>query len=67
MSQPFGREWNRNLLLGVLFICLSGITSSLMNDFAKILTKSYNTVQISWECVFGHTLFMLAAFPPRTG
>jgi hypothetical protein len=31
--------------LGVLFICLSGITAPLMNGFAELLGKTY-----SWHC-----------------
>ena len=29
VSYPVRRQWDRNLLLGVLFICLSGLTSPL--------------------------------------
>ena len=67
MSHSHRREWDRNLLLGVLFICLSGVTSSLMNGFAKLLTEHYNPVQVSWARVFGHMLFMLTAFAPSSG
>jgi len=61
------RQWDRRLLLGVLFICLSGVTSSLMNGFAKLLGETYNSLQVSWARAFGHVLFMLAVFVPRFG
>ena len=64
---PDRHPWDRNLLLGVLFICLSGVTSPLMNGFAKLLGEHYNSLQISWARAFGHVLFMLAAFVPRFG
>jgi drug/metabolite transporter (DMT)-like permease len=61
------RRWDRRLLLGVLLICLSGVSSSLMQGFAKLLGEQYNSVQVSWARAFGHILFMLAAFLPRRG
>ncbi len=67
MPHPIPRQWDRNLLLGVLFICLSGLTSPLMNGFAKLLGESYSSLQVSWARAFGHVLFMLAVFVPRFG
>ena len=67
MSIPARRQWDRDLLLGVMFICLSGVTSPLMNGFAKLLGESYSSVQVSWARAFGHVLFMLAVFVPRFG
>jgi drug/metabolite transporter (DMT)-like permease len=64
---PTRRQWDPNLLLGVVFICLSGFTSPLMNGFAKLLGESYSSLQISWARAFGHILFMLVAFVPRFG
>ncbi len=61
------RQWDRNLLLGVLFICLSALTSPLMNGFAKLLGESYSSLQVSWARAFGHVMFMLCAFVPRFG
>lgn len=61
------REWDRNLLLGVLFICLSALTSPLMNGFAKLLGENYSSLQVSWARAFGHVIFMLCAFVPRFG
>lgn len=61
------RDWDRNLLLGVLFMCLSGLTSPLMNGFAKLLGEHYSSLQVSWARAFGHVVFMLATFVPRFG
>ena len=67
MLLPSRHQWDRNLLLGVLFICLSGVTSPLMNGFAKLLGESYSSLQVSWARAFGHVVFMLIAFVPRFG
>jgi hypothetical protein len=42
--RPPRHQWDRNLLLGVLCICLSGFTSPLMNGFAKLLGESYSSL-----------------------
>src|SRR4029077_15280510 len=67
LSVPARREWDVNLLLGILFICLSGITSPLMNGVAKLLGETYSSLQVSWARAFGHILFMLAVFVPKFG
>jgi drug/metabolite transporter (DMT)-like permease len=67
MSYPPRRQWDRDLLLGVMFICLSGLTSPLMNGFAKLLGEQYSSMLVSWARAFGHVLFMLATFVPRFG
>ncbi len=61
------RPWDTTLLLGIFFICLSGLTSPLMNGFAKLLGENYSSLQVSWARAFGHILFMLAVFVPRFG
>jgi hypothetical protein len=61
------RQWDRDLLLGVLFICLSCVTSPLMTGVAKLLGQTYSSVQVSWARAFGHVLFMLIVFLPRSG
>lgn len=61
------RNFDRNLLLGIMFILLSGLTSPLMNGFAKALDEHYNSMQVSWARAFGHVVFMLAVFVPRFG
>ena len=62
-----GRVWDRRLLLGILFICLSGIVFPVMNGFAKMLGAEYSTLQVSWARAFGHFVFILLAFLPREG
>ncbi len=62
-----GRIFDRRLLLGVLFICCSGMIFPVMNGFAKILGAEYSTLQVSWARAFGHFVFLLAAFLPRGG
>jgi drug/metabolite transporter (DMT)-like permease len=62
-----GRIWDRRLLLGILFICLSGIVFPVMNGFAKMLGAEYSTLQVSWARAFGHFVFILLAFLPREG
>jgi drug/metabolite transporter (DMT)-like permease len=67
MTYRTRRQWDRDLLFGVLFICLSGLTSPLMNGFAKLLGETYSSLQVSWARAFGHVLFMLVTFVPRFG
>jgi drug/metabolite transporter (DMT)-like permease len=67
MRDPAPRQWDRGLLLGVLFICLSGLTSPLMQGFAKLLGENYSSLQVSWARAFGHLVFMLVVFVPRFG
>ena len=67
MLSPTRRQWDKGLLLGVMFICLSGVTSPLMNGFAKLLGQHYNSLQVSWARAFGHVIFMLATFVPKFG
>jgi len=62
-----GRGFDRRLLLGVFFICLSGLIFPVMNGFAKALGAEYSTLQVSWARAFGHFVFILAAFLPRQG
>jgi len=61
------RIWDRRLLLGIMFICLSGLVFPVMNGFAKMLGAEYSTLQVSWARAFGHFVFILAAFLPRHG
>lgn len=59
--------FDRRLLLGILFICLSGIVFPVMNGFAKFLGAEYSTLQVSWARAFGHFVFILLAFLPQHG
>ena len=66
-AAPAAGLFDRRLLLGILFICLSGIVFPVMNGFAKMLGAEYSTLQVSWARAFGHFVFLLAAFLPRQG
>lgn len=59
--------FDRGLLLGILFMCLSGVVFPVMNGFAKALGAEYSTLQVSWARAFGHFVFILVAFLPRQG
>ena len=63
------REWafDRRVILGIVFICASGVLFPIMNGAAKTLGSDYNSLQVSWARAFGHIVFMLAAFAPRHG
>ncbi|MGE0420932.1 MAG: DMT family transporter [Reyranellaceae bacterium] len=60
-------RFDRRLLLGILFIVLSGMIFPVMNGMAKTLGVDYNSIQISWARAFGHIIFMLMFFLPRFG
>ncbi|WP_274607257.1 DMT family transporter [Paracraurococcus ruber] len=57
----------QRILLGILFMCLSGLLFPVMSSFAKILGAEYSSLQVSWARAFGHILFLLAVFLPRYG
>ena len=57
----------QRILLGIIFMCLSGLLFPNMSSFAKLLGAEYSSLQVSWARAFGHILFLLAAFPPRYG
>lgn len=57
----------QRILLGILFMCLSGLLFPVMSGFAKILGAEYSSLQVSWARAFGHILFLLAVFLPRHG
>ncbi|MCC6719189.1 MAG: DMT family transporter [Acetobacteraceae bacterium] len=59
--------FDRRLLLGILFICMSGMVFPVMNGFAKLLGAEYSSLQVSWARAFGHFVFILATFMPREG
>jgi len=64
---PPPMRFERRLLLGILFIIISGMLFPVMNGMAKILGADYNSIQISWARAFGHIIFMLMFFMPRFG
>ena len=55
------------LLLGIAFMCGSGLLFPIMNGFAKTLGSEYSSLEVSWARAFGHVVFMLVAFVPRHG
>lgn len=57
----------QRILLGIIFMCLSGLLFPVMSSFAKLLGAEYSSLQVSWARAFGHILFLLAAFLPRYG
>jgi drug/metabolite transporter (DMT)-like permease len=57
----------QRILLGIIFMCLSGLLFPIMSSFAKLLGAEYSSLQVSWARAFGHILFLLAAFLPRYG
>ncbi len=61
------RHFDRHLLVGIIFMCGSGVVFPIMNGFAKVLGAEYSTLQVSWARAFGHVVFMLAVFLPRHG
>jgi len=61
------KGFDRRLILGILFICTSGVLFPIMNGAAKFLGSEYSSLQVSWARAFGHIVFMLAAFLPRHG
>ncbi len=60
-------HFDRRLLLGILFIVISGMLFPVMNGMAKLLGADYSSIQISWARAFGHIIFMLMFFLPRFG
>lgn len=57
----------QRILLGILFICMTGVCFALMLGAAKALGGTYSLLQISWARAFGHIVFLLIAFLPRHG
>ncbi len=55
------------LVLGILFMCGSGVLFPVMNGIAKTLGAEYNSLQVSWARAFGHVVFLLIVFLPRHG
>lgn len=57
----------QRVLIGISFVCLSGLIFPVMNSFAKSLGSTYNPLQISWARFFGHVVFLLIMFMPTRG
>lgn len=67
MSPPAAPVRERRILLGILFICLSGALFPIMNGLVKLLSGGYETPQIVWARTLGHLIFVLALFAPTRG
>ena len=65
--RAFLRGLDARLMLGIVFMCGSGVVFPIMNGFAKALGVDYSSFQVSWARAFGQVVFMLAAFLPRHG
>lgn len=63
-SPPTPRQ---QVLLGILFMCASGVVFPFMSGVAKLLGQDYSSLQISWARAFGHIVLMFAIFMPRRG
>lgn len=57
----------RRILLGILFMCASGLVFPVMGGFAKLLGQDYSSLQVSWARAFGHVVFLMALLVPRHG
>lgn len=57
----------QRILLGILFMCATGLLFPLMSAAAKLLGEEYSSLQVSWARAFGHIVFLLALFLPRFG
>jgi len=67
MSSPASPSRERRILLGILFICLSGALFPIMNGLVKLLSAGYDSPQIVWARTLGHLIFVLALFAPARG
>lgn len=55
------------ILLGILFMCGSGIVFPIMNGLVQVLSPRYPTEQIVWIRTATHLVFMLILFAPKRG
>lgn len=55
------------VLLGIGLMCLAGTMFPFMNAAAKILGHTYSTLEVSWARFFGHVVFTMMVFLPRSG
>lgn len=58
---------HRQILLGIGFMCLSGLLFPVMSAFGKLLGAHYSSLQVSWARAFMHVLLMFVLFMPRRG
>jgi drug/metabolite transporter (DMT)-like permease len=67
MSPPAAPARERRILLGIVFICISGALFPIMNGLVKLLSAGYESPQIVWARTLGHLIFVLALFAPSRG
>lgn len=67
MSSPASPVRERRILLGILFICLSGALFPIMNGLVKMLSAGYESPQIVWARTLSHLIFVVALFAPARG
>lgn len=60
-----GRD--RQVLLGILFMCASAMIFPLMNGLVQILSRHYPSEQIIWARTTSHLLVALLVLVPRHG
>ncbi len=67
MSAPPRTAAQRNVLLGIGFVCIAGTMFPFMNAFSKTLAQTYPIPQVSWARFFGHVVFLAILFMPTRG
>ncbi len=67
MSAPPRTAEQRNILLGIGFVCIAGSMFPFMNAFSKSLGQDYPVAQVSWARFFGHVVFLAILFMPTRG
>lgn len=67
MTAPPSQLGKDRILLGILFMCGSGIVFPIMNGLVQVLSPRYPTEQIVWVRTGMHLVFMLLLFAPQRG
>lgn len=67
MSTAHAATRTDRIVLGILFMCGSGIVFPIMNGLVQVLSPRYPTDQIVWVRTGMHLVFMLLMFAPRRG
>ena len=52
---------------GILFMCAAVVLFAFMNAFVKLLSSTYEPVQLVWARTLAHFIFILLIFMPRSG
>lgn len=67
MTAPVPSPTRDRIVLGILFMCASGIVFPIMNGLVQVLSPHYPTEQIVWVRTGMHLVFMLLLFAPQRG